>query len=343
MIKKENYINCHSGSLIKDSEKNDPAGNDIPRIALSLVIPIYNEEESIFQLYENIIDIMEKINKKYEVILIDDGSTDNSYERLKEIHTKNPNFKIIRFRRNFGQTQAMRAGFDHAQGDIIITLDADLQNDPKDIPNILEKMNEGYDIVSGWRKNRKDKAISRKIPSAIANKIISRLFRVNIHDYGCTLKAYRKDILDNIELYGEMHRYIPAVASWMGVKITEIVVDHHPRKFGKAKYGISRTIRVILDIITIKFLISYSKKPMQIFGLMGFFAALIGIILTIWLLVQRVFFEISLSDRPLFILSIFIILVGIQLITMGLLGEIIMRTYHESTGKPTYVIKNILD
>jgi glycosyltransferase involved in cell wall biosynthesis len=309
---------------------------------ISIVVPVYNEEENIPHLVKNLESVLEKLGKKYEVLLIDDGSKDKSYEKLAEIHKKNKNFKIIRFRRNYGQTQAMRAGFDNAAGDIIITLDADLQNDPRDIPAILKKMEQGYDIVSGWRKNRQDKLLSRRMPSVIANRLISRLFNVHIHDYGCTLKAYKRDILDNIELYGEMHRYIPAVASWMGVEIAEIPVNHHPRKFGKAKYGISRTVRVILDIITIKFLLTYSKKPMQIFGLIGVAASLIGLGLTIWLIVERVFFDVSLSNRPLFILSIFIFLGGIQFVTMGLLGEIMMRTYHEGTGKPTYMIRNFL-
>ncbi len=310
---------------------------------LSIVIPVYNEEDSIDTLYKSLISVLEGTDKKYEVILIDDGSRDKSFDKLKNLHDKNRNFKIIKFRRNFGQTQAMSAGFDYSSGQIIITMDADLQNDPADIPNILKKMDEGYDIVSGWRKDRKDKMFSRRLPSVIANRMISRLFNVRLHDYGCTLKAYRRDILDNIELYGEMHRYIPAVASWMGVKVAEIPVNHHPRKYGKAKYGISRTTRVILDLITIKFLLTYSKKPMQIFGLLGFIATIVGFILTTWLIVERVFFNIGLADRPLFILSIFVFLAGIQFITMGLLGEIMMRTYYEGTGKPKYVIKEILD
>jgi len=332
--------------LINDRTVSYSAGSSEKKInppELSIVIPVYNEQDSIQNLYDSLTAILENSGKSYEVILVDDGSTDGTFERLEDVHLKNSCFKVIRFRRNFGQTQAMRAGFDNAKGDIIITLDADLQNDPADIPAIIEKMNEGYDIVSGWRKNRKDNTVSRKIPSIIANKIISSLFNVRIHDYGCTLKGYRKDVLDNIELYGEMHRYIPAIASWMGVKVAEIVVNHRPRKFGKAKYGISRTIRVILDIITIKFLISYSKRPMQIFGLIGFFSTFAGLVLTVILLVQRIFYKMSLSTRPVFILSIFIIIVGIQFITMGLLGEIMMRTYHEGTGKPTYLVKEILD
>jgi len=310
---------------------------------ISIVIPVYNESESIDPLYKNLTPVMEKLGRPYEVILVDDGSTDRSYSKMQKIHEADSHYKIIRLRRNFGQTQAMRAGFDYAQGSIVITMDADLQNDPLDIPSMLRKMDEDYDIVSGWRKNRRDKMLSRRMPSVVANRIISGLFNVRLHDYGCTLKAYRKDILDNIELYGEMHRYIPAVASWMGIKVAEIPVNHHPRKFGKAKYGISRTMRVILDLITIKFLLTYSKKPMQIFGLLGFISALTGFVITTWLIVERVFFDKALSTRPLFILAIFIFLVGIQLITMGLLGEIMMRTYHEGTGKPTYVVKNILD
>ncbi|MBN1298738.1 MAG: glycosyltransferase [Actinobacteria bacterium] len=316
--------------------------SSVKKTDISIVVPVYNEEESLPHLYASLAAVLEKMDKTYEVILVDDGSRDDSYAKLVDIHNKNKNFKIIRFRRNFGQTQAMRAGFDNALGEVIITLDADLQNDPNDIPAMLEKMEEGYDIVSGWRKNRQDKLFSRRMPSVIANRLISRLFNVHIHDYGCTLKAYKRDILDNIELYGEMHRYIPAVASWMGVKIAEMPVNHYPRKFGKAKYGISRTVRVIIDIITIKFLLTYSKKPMQIFGLIGVLAALVGLVLTLWLIIERIFFNISLGNRPLFILSIFIFLGGIQFVTMGLLGEIMMRTYHEGTGKPTYVIKNFL-
>ena len=309
---------------------------------LSIVIPVYNERESVEHLYSNLNRALSKLKLKVEVILIDDGSTDGTYDELKKIHKKNNSYKIIRFRRNFGQTSAMSAGFDHASGDIIVTLDADLQNDPEDIPAILAKMDEGYDIVSGWRKDRKDKAVSRKFPSIVANKIISKLTGVRLHDYGCTLKAYRKEVIDNIDLYGEMHRYIPAVASRIGVKVTEIPVMHHSRKFGKSKYGISRTIRVVLDIITIKFLLSYSQRPIQIFGLLGLFSGTAGFIITLYLVIMRIFFDMGLADRPLFILSIFMIFIGVQLITMGLLAEMNMRIYHEAQNKPTYVIKNII-
>lgn len=327
---------------MKNKETETANSLSSSKIEISVVIPVYNEEDNVWLLYDNLEPVLSKLGRNYEVILVDDGSKDSTYNKLRQLHEKNNHFKVIKFRRNFGQTAAMRAGFDFASGGIIITLDADLQNDPEDIPKILEKMDEGYDIVSGWRKNRKDK-VSRRFPSSIANKIISVLFRVRLHDYGCTLKAYRKEVLDNIELYGEMHRYIPAIASWMGVKVAEISVNHRARKFGKAKYGISRTIRVILDIITIKFLLTYSKKPMQIFGLVGVFTSLVGFISTTYLIVERLFFNQPLSSRPLFILSIFMIFIGIQLITMGLLGEIMMRTYHEGTGKSTYVIREIVD
>lgn len=309
---------------------------------ISIVIPVYNEEESVGRLYSGLNKTLSKLKINYEVILIDDGSIDRTYKELKKINKKNSSYKIIRFRRNFGQTSAMSAGFHYSSGKVIITLDADLQNDPKDIPAILKKLNEGYDIVSGWRRERKDKAVSRRFPSMVANKIISRLSGVYLHDYGCTLKAYRKEVIENIELYGEMHRYIPAVASRMGVSVAEIPVTHHSRKYGKSKYGISRTIRVILDIITIKFLLSYSQRPIQIFGLLGLMSGTAGFITTAYLIIMRIFFNHSLADRPLFILSIFMIFIGIQLITMGLLAEINMRIYHEAQDKPTYVIRDIL-
>lgn len=320
-------------STIKDPES----------VYLSVVIPVYNEKQNISYLYENLNSVLPGIGRKYEVILIDDGSMDGTFKELLSIHEQNDNYKIIRFRKNFGQTPAMSAGFDYANGEVIITLDADLQNDPKDIPALLEKIDEGYDVVSGWRINRQDKAIPRKLPSKIANWLIARLTGVKIHDYGCTLKAYRSDVVKNIELYGEMHRYIPAVASWMGISVAEVPVHHHSRKFGKSKYGISRTIRVILDIITLKYLLSYSQKPIQIFGLMGLITGLIGCIITIYLIIMRLFFNVPLSSRPLFTLSIFMIFIGLQLITMGILGELIMRTYHEASGKPTYAIREIID
>ena len=311
-------------------------------VDLSIVIPIYNERESIGKLYENLNKALSKMNLKYEVLLIDDGSIDGTFNDLLKIHRKNRLFKIIRFRKNFGQTSAISAGFNYAKGEVVITLDADLQNDPQDIPVLLKKLNEGYDIVSGWRKNRKDKAVTRRFPSIVANKIISKLTGVRLHDYGCTLKAYRKEVVKNINLYGEMHRYIPAIASWMGVKVAEVPVVHHSRKYGKSKYGVSRTIKVVLDIITVKFLLSYSQSPIQMFGLLGLFSGTVGFIVTAYLIIMRLFFNQSLSDRPLFVLSIFMIFIGVQLITIGLLAEVLIRVYHKVQDRSTYVIKDII-
>lgn len=311
-------------------------------IDLSIVIPIYNEKESILKLYKELHKTLSGMTLKYEVLLIDDGSTDGTFNELVNVNNENKLFKIIRFRKNFGQTSAISAGFDFAEGKIIITLDADLQNDPRDIPLLLEKLNEGYDIVSGWRVNRKDKAITRRFPSVIANKIISKLTGVYLHDYGCTLKAYKREVIKNIDLYGEMHRYIPAIASWMGVRVAEVPVRHHSRKYGRSKYGVSRTIKVILDIITVKFLLSYSQSPIQIFGVLGLFSATAGFIMTAYLIIMRIFFNQSLSERPLFILSIFMIFIGIQLITMGLLAEVLMRVHHEVRNRSTYVVKEMI-
>jgi len=334
----ENYMN-NTNRIIKAESTFEIKES----VYLSVIIPVYNERENISYLYENLNKVLPTLGKKYEVILIDDGSTDGTFNELVKIHEQNSNYKIVKFRKNFGQTPAMSAGFDYANGEIIITLDADLQNDPKDIPLLIEKMNEGYDIVSGWRINRQDKAMSRKLPSKIANWLIAKLTGVRIHDYGCTLKAYSRDVVKNIELYGEMHRYIPAVASWMGISVAEVPVHHHSRKFGKSKYGISRTIRVILDIIILKYLLSYSQRPIQIFGLIGLFTGAVGGIITIYLIIMRLFFNAALSSRPLFTLSIFMIFIGVQLITMGILGELLMRTYHEASGKPTYAIRQIID
>ena len=311
-------------------------------IDLSIVVPIYNERESVWKLYKELDKTLSKMTLRYEVLLIDDGSTDGTLDELLKIHNENKLYKIISFRRNFGQTSAISAGFDFSKGNIVITLDADLQNDPHDIPLLIKKLNEGYDIVSGWRVNRKDKAITRRFPSMIANKIISKLTGVYLHDYGCTLKAYRREVIKNVDLYGEMHRYIPAIASWMGVRVAEVPVRHHSRKYGKSKYGVSRTIKVVLDIITVKFLLSYSQRPIQIFGVLGLFSSTVGFIMTAYLIIMRIFFRQPLSERPLFILSIFMIFIGIQLITMGLLAEVLMRVHHEVRNKSTYVIKEMI-
>ncbi len=313
---------------------------DAPKI--SLVAPIYNEEENIDRFIEELTPVLDKLDPGFEIIAVDDGSTDSTYEKLTALRDKDERIKIIRFRGNFGQTAAFSAGFDYARGKTIVTIDADLQNDPADIPKLLDKLHEGYDIVSGWRYDRQDKFISRRLPSIIANKIISKTTKVHLHDYGCSLKAFDHDVVKNIQLYGEMHRFIPAVASWMGVNVAEIKVNHRPRVAGVSKYGIGRTIRVLLDLITVKFLLSYSTSPIQIFGLIGFVSGVLGFILASWLTIQKFFFSIALANRPALLLAIMLIFIGVQFVSIGLLAEMLSRTYHESQDKPVYVIKNIL-
>jgi glycosyltransferase involved in cell wall biosynthesis len=315
-------------------------------IDISIVLPILNEEKNLEELQSKLTEALVKLGREYEIVAIDDGSTDDTFEVLKRLHRRDPRLKIIKFRRNFGQTAAISAGFDHARGDVIVTMDSDLQNDPSDIPRLLGKIDEGYDVVSGWRADRKDKFLSRRLPSILANKFIARMTGVKLHDFGCTLKAYRKEVVDNINLYGEMHRFIPALARWVGAEITEMKVKHHPRKHGKSKYGISRTTRVILDLMTVKFLLAFSTRPIQIFGLMGLGSGLVGFLICLYLSIGKLLFPseaTSLTKRmPMLLLGILLILVGVQLITMGLLGEIMVRTYHESQRKPIYVIKEIV-
>lgn len=305
------------------------------------MIPLFNEEESIVTLFQELMDTLKSTGYEFELIFIDDGSTDRSLSILEEIYKDNPEVVVISFRKNFGQTAALSAGFDHARGDIIVTLDADLQNDPKDIPKLLEKLDKGYDVVNGWRYERKDPFFSRRLPSIIANKIISTATNVKLHDYGCTLKAFRKEITQNIRLYGEMHRFIPAVASGMGVSIAEVKVNHRPRKYGKSKYGISRTIRVILDLITVKFLLNYATRPIHVFGFIGFVSGILGFLLALLLTIQRQFFDIPLANRPLLLLAILLIFIGLQFITLGLIAELQARTYHESQNKPIYAVRKI--
>ena len=309
---------------------------------LSVVVPVFNEEKNIKILYQELINVLTKLDLTFEIIFVDDGSTDKSLAILSELQENDSKIVVISFRRNFGQTAALSAGFDYANGDIIITLDGDLQNDPKDIPKLLQKLSEGYDIVNGWRFDRKDSFFSRRLPSIIANKIISYSTNVKLHDYGCTLKAFRKEITQNIKLYGEMHRFIPAIASGMGSSVAEVKVNHRARKFGKSKYGISRTIRVVLDLITVKFLLSYATRPIQIFGLLGFSCGTIGFCIAIYLTIQRQFYGISLANRPILLLAILLIFMGLQFVTLGLLAELQSRTYHEAQNKPIYMIRQIL-
>lgn len=309
---------------------------------LSIVIPIYNEEENIDALYKEVKAATEPLQMASEIIFIDDGSSDRSASLLIAIAEQDPQVKFIRFRRNFGQTAALAAGFDHAAGEVIITMDGDLQNDPADIPKLLAKIDEGYDLVSGWRADRKDKFISRRLPSIIANKIISVTTNVKLHDYGCTLKAFKKEVADAIQLYGEMHRFIPAIASGMGVSIAEVPVNHRPRRFGTSKYGISRTIRVVLDLITIKFLLSYGTRPIQIFGLLGITSGTIGFLMGLYLVIQRQFMDLPIANRPLLLLSILLVFIGLQFITLGLLAEFQVRIYHETQNKPIYTVREMV-
>lgn len=311
------------------------------KIYISVVSPVYNEEGNIEELYNELISALSKTGKTFEIIFVDDGSTDSTFEILKRIREKDKRVKIIRFRRNFGQTPALSAGFDYARGEIVITIDADLQNDPSDIEILLRKIEEGYDLVSGWRWKRKDKFFTRILPSKIANFLISIITGVKLHDYGCTLKAYRSEVVKNIRLYGEMHRFVPAVASLLGINVTEVKVNHRRRKAGKSKYGIGRTIRVILDLITVKFLISYSTRPLQIFGLIGLLTGGTGFFLGLYLTYLKIIEKQAIGNRPLLLLSVLLIFLGAQFISLGLLAEMLSRTYHEAVEKKTYAIKEL--
>jgi len=310
---------------------------------ISVVLPVFNEAENLEELQRELAGALEKTGRSFEVILVDDGSTDASWEVLRGLQKKDGRFKLIRLRRNFGQTAALSAGFDRAKGDIIVSLDADLQNDPNDIPLFIRKIDDGYDLVSGWRKSRKDKLLTRRVPSIIANRLISGLTRVRLHDYGCTLKAFRSEVIKNVKLYGELHRFIPAIASQLGVEIAEVEVNHRPRKHGKSKYSIFRFTKVILDLLTVKFLLSYSTRPLQIFGLLGLGSFVAGLVISIWLSVQRLFFGQSLANRPLLLLGAIMIIIGFQFIMLGLLAEIMVRAYHESSGKTIYVVREVID
>jgi glycosyltransferase involved in cell wall biosynthesis len=310
---------------------------------LSIIIPIYNEEENIRPLHDQLKAALDGLSLSYEVIAVDDGSSDGSFATLQHLHLEDEHLKVVRFRRNFGQTAAFAAGFDHSQGKVVLTMDADLQNDPADIPALLEKVDEGYDVVSGWRVGRKDPFLSRRLPSMTANWLISRVTGVYLHDYGCSLKAYRREVVKGVQLYGELHRFIPALSSWMGVSVAEVPVRHHARRFGQSKYGISRTIRVILDLITVRFLLSYSTRPIQIFGGLGMASLAIGVLLGLYLTFVKLILGQDIGSRPLLLLAVLLVLVGVQFVAMGLLGELVVRTYYESQGKPIYVVRELLD
>lgn len=307
---------------------------------ISVIIPAYNERENIGPLYEKLKRVLEG---EYEVIFVDDGSEDGTFEALKSIAKSDDRVKVIRFKRNYGQTAAMYAGFEHARGDLIVTMDADLQNDPDDIPKLIEKLQEGYDLVSGWRKNRKDPFFSRKLPSMIANWIISRATGVKLHDYGCTLKAYRSDIIKELELYGDMHRFLPALTKRQGAKVTEIEVKHHPRLYGRSKYGIGRTVRVILDILLVKFLNEYINKPMYVFGSLGFLLLVLGFFMLLYLIFIKLFLGERIGTRPLLILSVLSLLAGIQLVSTGIIAELLVRIYYKSKGDKPYKIEETIN
>lgn len=305
---------------------------------LSLFLPVLDEEENLRPMYEKIRAALDALGKSAEVIFVDDGSTDKSLSILKEIAASDDRVRVISLRRNYGQTAAMSAGIDAARGDILIPMDADLQNDPADIKRLLEKLDEGYDVVSGWRKNRQDKLISRKIPSQIANRVISWIGGVPLHDYGCSLKAYRREVIQDVKLYGEMHRFIPIYAAWAGARVTEIPVDHHARTMGKSKYGISRTVKVIFDLMTIKFMASYQTKPIYVFGTFGMIAFLLALIAGIWAIVLK-FEGTSFILTPLPVITVVMLAISVQFFLMGLLAELLVRTYHESQDKAIYAVR----
>lgn len=322
-------------------DKAEKSSDVLATLDVSIVVPLYNEVENVQPLYDALTAIMGGTGLAYEIVLIDDGSRDGTLEHITKLQERDKHVVVLAMRKNFGQTAAFAAGFDHARGAVIVTMDGDMQNDPADIPKLLEVARE-HDLVSGWRKDRKDAFISRLLPSKAANWLISKVTGVALHDYGCSLKAYSRDVVKNLRLYGEMHRFIPAIASWYGVSVAEVVVTHHPRTRGQSKYGISRTIRVFLDLITVKFLQSFSTKPLQLFGPVGLLSGFAGLMISLWLSIDKLVYGNPIGGRPLLLLGVLLIIVGIQLIGMGLLGEMLVRVYHESQRKPIYYLKKPL-
>ena len=309
---------------------------------LSIVVPVYNEEQNLPELFDQILETMKNVAYDWDVTFVDDGSKDASAEVMKQLQARKPErVRNVIFRRNYGQTAAISAGIDHIDGDIGVLMDADLQNDPADIPLLLAELDKGYDVVSGWRKDRQDNTLTRTIPSRLANQLISSATGVRLHDYGCTLKAYRRDVLDNVNLYGEMHRFIPVYADDAGAKISEVVVHHHPRKHGKANYGLERTLKVVLDLVTVKFLMKYSKKPIYLFGGVGLGMMLIGLVLFVWLAIRRVITQIGVLTSPWFQIAVMLFLLGFIAILMGLIAELLVRTYFESQKKKTYTVREV--
>ena len=309
---------------------------------ISVVIPVYDEEENLLSLYQGIERVFEELDEPWELVFVDDGSSDASFARLKSICHRDSHVKVIRFRRNFGQTSALAAGFDYARGDVIVTMDADLQNDPGDIPRLLSKLDDGYDIVSGWRRARKDKFLAKRLPSLISNRIASWITGVELHDYGCSLKAYRHEIVENIHLYSDFHRFLPALASAVGARVAEVEVTHKARENGKSKYGPGRIVRGLLDLITLKLLISYSTRPMQIFGGLGLLAAAAAGLSGIATLIMKIVMGMNITGNPLLYFTILLCLAALQFISLGFIGELTTRTYHESQRKPTYVVREVV-
>ena len=310
---------------------------------LSIVIPVYNEQDNVFPMHERVRSALQMTGEDYEVIIVNDGSSDLTEANLKSVAASDSRFKIVNFRRNFGQTAAMMAGIDFASGDIIVGLDGDLQNDPADIPKLLDKLAEGYDVVSGWRIDRKDAALKRNLPSRMANWLISKISGIHLHDYGCSLKAYKKHVVKGVKLYGEMHRFIPIYASWQGGKVTEIPVDHHPRIHGSSKYGLERVIKVLLDLMVVKFLASYANKPIYVFGGFGLLSVAISVVTGFWALYLKIFENIAFISTPLPLLVVLAFITGVMSVLMGLIAEIIMRTYYESQGKQVYLVKDTIN
>jgi len=310
---------------------------------LSVVVPVYNEEANVEPLIGEINGVLRHLGKSYEVVVVDDGSEDQTFAVLSKLHREQPTMKVVRLKRNFGQTAALAAGLAYARGEIVVLMDGDGQNDPADIPGLLVKLAEGNDMVAGWRFNRRDPFLNRRLPSMIANRLISWTTRVKLHDYGCTLKAMRKDIAKDLKLYGEMHRFIPAIAYERGARIAELKVNHRPRLRGQSKYGITRTLRVVLDLLTVKFMISYSTRPSHVFGPIGILSGVAGFLIAIYLTIQKWVYDLEIGGRPLLLLAILLIFIGFQFVTMGLLGEMLARTYHESQDRPVFVVGEILE
>jgi glycosyltransferase involved in cell wall biosynthesis len=313
----------------------------IKKRSLSIIIPVYNEEDNIFPLFEDLMVVLNSLDCKFEILFINDASKDKTAQKLDELADKNELVKVIHFKRNFGQTAAMMAGINYSSNDIIIPMDGDLQNDPKDIPNLLAKLEEGYDVCSGWRKDRKDNSFKRNLPSKMANLFISRISGVHLHDYGCSLKAYNRDVIEGVKLYGEMHRFIPIYAVWQGAKVTEIPVTHHARKYGQSNYGINRTFKVILDLIVIKFLEQHAQKPIYVFGGFGLLSIFLSIISFILMVYLKYWQDTTFIRTPLPLLTILFFMLGIISILLGLIAEMLSRTYYESQNKPVYLIKKL--